>query len=195
MEPTNMPREDGEEVQISKVACDEPQDSELVAAAAESSQNEGVDLPAAPQPQTIIEASEQAWIEGTRGLQQNLMRALHTYQSGWFGWKERGLLAQKRQEMIRDVTEHYVRFLREEARITSDAAFQARRAVLLKQLLELKAAINKELADLAGVSIREIEAIFREHSAEIADEEFRKKYAQFTMDRLMDLLDTANTLK
>lgn len=148
-----------------------------------------------PGPREIGPASEQAWIEGTRGLQLNLIRALREYKSGWSGWMERGLLAQRRQELLRDVTEQYVRFLREEARLTTDAALQARRAVLARQLIEFKAGIYRELADLTGVSIREIERIFREHSAAIEDEELRRKYARFTMDRLADLLDTVQGLK
>jgi|CXWL01.1.fsa_nt_gi hypothetical protein len=189
MESSNNPTDDKPKVHISKVA----QGDDPSAVAPAPSQEMGVrDLSTPQPPQNIIQVSEQAWIEGTQSLQKNLIRALQEYQGGWSRWKEKGLLAQKRQEMIGQVTEQYVRFLREEARITSDAAFEARRAILQKQLFELKANVYKEIADMAGVSLAEIEQIFQSHYAKLTDPMIQQQYAQFIMNRIADLLDTQN---
>jgi DNA-directed RNA polymerase subunit F len=149
-------------------------------------------LPVVRQPQNIIRTSEQAWIEGTQGLQKNLIRGLQEYRSGILGWKERGLLSQKRQQMISEVTEQYIRFLREEARITSDAALQARRAILQKQLHELKGKLYTDIADIAGVTVSEIELVFQTHYAKLTDPEIQKFYAKFVWEKIADLLDTEN---
>lgn len=187
MNDSNKPEKDISKVQMSEAAkkgqpSDQP--SEIVEA-------EITDLQSQPTAHSITQTSEDAWITGTTVLQKNLIRGLQDYQTGLFQLKERALLSKKRQEMINQVTDQYIRFLREEARLASDVALQARGAVLNKQLLELKASMYGEIADLAGVSIREIESIFQEHYAGLTDESIKQKYAQFVFGRVFDLLDTS----
>lgn len=137
----------------------------------------------------LAESAESAWLEGTRLLRRNMIRSLQEYQSGLAGWSERSLLARRRERMLSEVTEQYVRFLREEARLTSDAVLQAREAGLKRQLLELKARLYREVADMAGAAAGDIERIFQSRQAELASPEVRRAYAEFVMSKIMDLLD------
>jgi hypothetical protein len=186
MNDLNKREDDDPKVQMSKAA----QDEEPKTQPPDDVEAEISDLPTPYTPQNIIQTSEEAWITGTKVLQGNLIRGLQNYQTGLFQLKEKALLSQKRQEMIKQVTDQYIRFLREEARIASDAALQAHQAVLTKQLIELKASMYGKIADLAGVSTKEIEQIFQEHYSEITDESIRQKYAQFVLEKVFDLLDT-----
>lgn len=173
---------------ISEVAQGETKSPETT----DETQGNSDNLAVIKQPKNIMQASEQAWIEGTQSLQSNLIRGLQEYQTGLSGWKERGLLAQKRQQMISEVTEQYVRYLREEARISSDAALQARSAILQKQLHELKGQLFVDIADMAGVTVFEIEQVFQANYAKLTDPEIQKMYAQFVFAKIADLLDPQN---
>ncbi len=173
---------------ISEIAQGENKSPE----ATDETQGNPDNLAVIKQPKNIMQASEQAWIEGTQSLQQNLIRGLQEYQTGLSGWKERGLLAQKRQQMISEVTEQYVRYLREEARMSSDAALQARSAILQKQLHELKGQLFVDIADMAGVTVFEIEQVFQANYAKLTDPEIQKMYAQFVFAKIADLLDPQN---
>jgi len=133
----------------------------------------------------ILDASDNAWLEGTRGLQRNLIRQLQEAKSSW---SEGRLIGAKRQQVISEVTDKYVMFLREEARMTSEAALQARKSYLARELLSIQAEIKKELADMTGKSVKEIEAIFREHVSQIQTEELQKAYARYVFNHIFDLM-------
>ncbi len=107
---------------------------EIVRAREDSGYASATDLPARAAP-NILESSDNAWLEGTRGLQRNLIRQL---QEAKASWSEGRLIGKMRQQVIAQVTEQYVEFLREEARLTSQAALQARKSYLERELLIIK---------------------------------------------------------
>jgi len=133
----------------------------------------------------ILDASDNAWLEGTRGLQRNLIRQL---QEAKASWSEGRLIGSMRQQVIKEVTEKYVMFLREEARMTSEVALQARKSYLERELLVIKADITKELVDMTGKSLREIETIFQDNVSQIQTEELRNAYAKYIFDKVFDLM-------
>lgn len=135
--------------------------------------------------QNLLQSSDEAWLEGTRTIQRNLIRQLQESKSSWW---ERRLIGQVRQQVIREVAEKYVMYLREEAKMTSEAALQARRVYLERELLELKLGIKQELADMIGKSIAEIDAIFQSRVAQIQTEALRNAYALYVMTQIYDLL-------
>jgi hypothetical protein len=187
MNDSHNPNDENPKAQMSEAANEEEE------TALESTDQDNADLveiTPSQTPQSIIQSSEDAWITGTKSLQRNLIRGLQEYKTGIFQIKEIALLSKKRQEMIVKVTDQYIRFLREEARLASDAALQAREVVLTKQLVELKSAMYGEIADMTGESIRAIEQIFQQHISEMTDEKIKEKYAQFVFEKIIDLLET-----
>lgn len=133
----------------------------------------------------ILDSSDNAWLEGTRGLQRNLIRQLQEARASF--WEGR-LIGAKRQQVIKEVTEQYVMFLREEARMTSETALQARKTYLERELLNIKSGITKELADMTGKSIRDIEEIFQSHVSQLETEELRNAYARYVLNKIFDLM-------
>jgi len=133
----------------------------------------------------ILEASDNAWLEGTRVLQRNLIRQL---QEARASFREGRLIGQMRQQVIREVTEKYVMFLRQEAKLTSEIALQARKTYLEKELVTIKSRIRKELADITGKSIREINGVFQSHVSQIDSEELRNAYATHIINKIFELM-------
>ena len=135
---------------------------------------------------TLVRNPEMAWMEATSGLQGNLIRALQEYKTSR---RDRQALAPHRQRMIDEVTTQYVDYLREEARLASEAALKARDAVLRQELTKLRAHLFTQLADITGNAVTEIESIFQAHAAKISSPVLQEAYARFIMSKIFDLLD------
>jgi len=129
---------------------------------------------------------EIAWMVATRGLQSNLIRSLQDYRTTW---RDRRAVATERQRLIEEVTAQYVDYLREEAKLASEAALKARDAVLRQELAKLRATLFTQLADITGRAVVEIETIFQEHAAKIKSPVLQEAYARFIMTRIFDLLE------
>jgi hypothetical protein len=129
---------------------------------------------------------EVAWMVATRGLQSNLIRSLQDYRTTW---RDKKAIAAERQRLIEEVTVQYVDYLREEAKLASNAALKARDAVLRQELAKLRANLFTELADISGRAVVEIETIFQEHAARIHSPLLQEAYARFIMTKVFDLLE------
>lgn len=137
------------------------------------------------QPANILQSSDRAWLESTQALQRNLIRQL---QEARTSWREGRLIGAIRQQAIKEVTDAYVMFLREEAKMTSEMALEARRSYLERELLQLNSEINKQLADMVGKSIGEIEAIFQSNVARLKSRELQDAYAQYVFTKIFDMM-------
>jgi cob(I)alamin adenosyltransferase len=138
---------------------------------------------------TVVHHQDIAWIEATQGLQSNLLRSLRDYKARR---KERNLLATQREHMVTEVTEHYIKYLREEARLSSEAALSARDSILKQELAKLRQKLFTELADLIGVTVREIEQIAQSHLKDIETPAIKQAYAKFVMDKILVLLEQSD---
>lgn len=143
-------------------------------------------VPVAMPGQAIIPNPDLAWIEATQGLQANLVRSLREYKLGFSGKRA---LGRERQRMVKEVTEQYVDYLREEARLSSKAALEARDSLLRQELAKLKSKLFVELADITGATVTEIERIAQGHLARITSPEIQQAYAQFIMGKIFNLLE------
>ena len=139
-----------------------------------------------PQRPVALRNPEIAWMVATRGLQSNLIRSLQDYRTTW---RDRRAVATERQRLIEEVTAQYVDYLREEAKLASEAALKARDAVLRQELAKLRATLFTQLADITGRAVVEIETIFQEHAAKIKSAVLQEAYARFIMTRIFDLLE------
>ncbi len=163
----------GNELQITP--ADEQDDSESTA------------LTTTPNPAySVVHQQDVAWLEATQGMQSNLLRSLRDYKSRR---KERNLMAVQREHMITEVTEQYVKYLREEARLSSEAALSARDSMLKQELAKLRQKLFTELADLIGVGIKDIEQIAKNHLKDIESPAIRQAYAKFVMDKILMMLE------
>jgi hypothetical protein len=142
-----------------------------------------------PNPTTVIHQQDIAWIEATQGLQRNLIRSLQDYKATR---ADRRALAVQRERMITQVTENYVVYLREEARLSSEVALKARDSILKTELAKLRAKLFAELADITGVAVVEIERIAQGYSGKINSPAIQQAYAKFVMDKILDLLEQSN---
>jgi uncharacterized membrane-anchored protein YjiN (DUF445 family) len=139
---------------------------------------------------TVIHQQDIAWIEATQGLQRNLIRSLQDYKATR---ADRRALAVQRQHMITEVTENYVQYLREEARLSSEVALKARDSILKQELAKLRAKLFAELADITGVAVVEIERIAQGYSSKINSPAIQQAYAKFVMDKILALLEQSNS--
>lgn len=139
-----------------------------------------------PGQSAIIPTPDLAWIEATQGLQTNLVRSLREYKLGFAGKRA---LQRERERMIKEVTEQYVDYLREEARLASKAALEARDSLLRQELAKLKSTLFVELADITGATVIEIERIAQGHLARINSPDIQRAYAQFVMSKIFNLLE------
>src|SRR5258706_10684921 len=85
---------------------------------------------------TVVQNHDLAWIEATQGLQRGLIRSLQDYKLSWAG---RRMVSAQRERMLAEVTEHYVTYLKEEARMASQAALHARDSMLRQELAKMRA--------------------------------------------------------
>jgi len=136
--------------------------------------------------QAIVRDSDMAWIEATQGLQRDLIRSLQEYK---MTWRQKRSLASQKERMIREVADQYVTYLREEAKLASDAALKARGAILRQELARLRSQLYTELADLTGATVAEIERIAQEHTSEMTSPAIQKAYAKFIFAKILDLLE------
>jgi uncharacterized membrane-anchored protein YjiN (DUF445 family) len=136
--------------------------------------------------QVVIQNPDLAWIEATQGLQRNLIRSLQDYKASR---TDRKALAIQRERMITEVTEQYVNYLREEAKLASKIALEARDSILRQELIKLKAKLGTEIAEVTGVAVTEIERIGANYTAKINSPTIQRAYAQFVMGRIFDLLE------
>lgn len=127
-----------------------------------------------------------AWMEATRGLQNNLIRSLQQYKTGW---RDRRIVAEHRQRMVDEVMKQYVDYLREEASLAAQAALQARDAVLRQELAKLRANLFTQLADITGKAVNDIESIFQDHAASLTSPFLQEAYAKFVMNKVLELLE------
>lgn len=133
-----------------------------------------------------ISTADVAWMEATRGLQNNLIRSLQNYKTGW---RDRKIIAEHRQRMVDEVMTQYVDYLREEAKLASQAALQARDAVLRQELAKLRASLFTQLADISGKAVNDIEKIFQSHAATLTSPFLQEAYAKFVMNKVLELLE------
>lgn len=148
------------------------------------------ELSSVPNPSyAVVHQQDVAWLEATQGLQSNLLRSLRDYKSRR---KERNLMATQRERMITEVTDHYIKYLREEAKLSSDAALSARDSILRQELAKLRQKLFTELADLVGVTVKDIEQIAKSHMKDIESPAIRQAYAKFVMDKILTLLEQSN---
>ncbi|MEZ4864842.1 MAG: hypothetical protein R3C14_26250 [Caldilineaceae bacterium] len=133
-----------------------------------------------------VSNADVAWMEATRGLQNNLVRSLQNYKTGW---RDRKIVAEHRQRMVDEVMTQYVDYLREEAKLASQAALQARDAVLRQELGKLRAQLFTQLADITGKAVNDIEQIFQGHAATLTSPFLQEAYAKFVMSRVLELLE------
>ncbi|MEZ4733952.1 MAG: hypothetical protein R3E79_43220 [Caldilineaceae bacterium] len=133
-----------------------------------------------------VSNADVAWMEATRGLQNNLIRSLQNYKTGW---RDRKIIAEHRQRMVDEVMTQYVDYLREEAKLASQAALQARDAVLRQELAKLRAGLFTQLADISGKAVNDIEEIFQGHAATLTSPFLQEAYAKFVMNKVLELLE------
>lgn len=136
--------------------------------------------------QTIIHNPDIAWIEATQGLQRNLIRSLQDHKATR---ADKKALAAQRERMITEVTEQYVVYLREEAKLATKAALQARDSMLRQELAKLKATLFIELAEITGTTVVEIERVAQIYSAQMTSPMIQQAYARFIMSKIFDLLE------
>ena len=148
--------------------------------------------PASISHRTIMRTPEVAWIEATRGLQGNLIHSLRDYKTTW---RDKSAIAAHRQRMIDQVTGQYVDYLREEAKLASDAALKARDAILRQELTKLRAQLFTQLAEITGKAVLDIEAIFQDYAARISSPMLQEAYARFIMNKVLDLLEQSPQAK
>lgn len=142
--------------------------------------------PASLTRKAIMRTPEVAWMEATRGLQGSLIRSLRDYKTTW---RDKSAIASHRQRMIDQVTSQYVDYLREEAKLASDAALKARDAILRQELTKLRAQLFTQLADITGKAVLDIETIFQDYAARISSPMLQEAYARFIMNKVLDLLE------
>jgi hypothetical protein len=136
--------------------------------------------------QVVTRNPDLVWLEATQGLQNDLLRTLRTYK---MGRSDRQAVALHRKRMIADVSEQYVNYLREEAKLASNMALAARDSLLRQELTRLKARLFVELADLTGRAVGEIERIAQSHHTKLTSPAIQQAYATFIMSKIFDLLD------
>lgn len=128
---------------------------------------------------------EQAWLDATQILQRNIISSLRSPE---LSWSERRTATRIRREAMQRVSTQYIEFLEKEAALSSEAALDARRTMLQRHLKEIKANILTEMADVLGLSIRQLEDVFAEHAAKIQTPAFQQLYAQFVTQKLEQLM-------
>lgn len=146
----------------------------------------GAIVPADISNQAVVQNPDIVWIEATQGLQRNLIRSLQDYKATR---SDKRALAVQRERMITEVTDQYVSYLREEARLSSKAALEARDSILRQELARLKSKLFTELADITGASVGEIERIAQSHSSRMTSPAIQQAYAKFVMSKILDLLE------
>lgn len=130
-----------------------------------------------------------AWIEATRGLQSNLLRSLQNYKQTR---GERGVLADQRKRMLGEVTEQYINYLRDEAKLASKAALEARDSMLRQELAKLRSELFTELAGIVGSAVVEIEQIHNTYASKLSNPAFKEAYEKFVMGRILTLLEQSS---
>lgn len=138
----------------------------------------------------VVHQQDIAWIEATQGLQRNLIRSLQDYKATR---ADRRAMAVQRERMISEVTENYVKYLREEARLSSEVALKARDSILKQELAKLRATLFTELAEITGVAVVDIERIAQSFSGKIMSPAIQQVYAKFVMDKILELLEQAKS--
>jgi hypothetical protein len=164
---------------------DELNPNDGAAQEAEQAEN-AVALAAVHSRAVTISNADVAWMEATRGLQNNLIRSLQNYKTGW---RDRRIVAEHRQRMVDEVMTQYVDYLREEAKLASQAALQARDAVLRQELAKLRAGLFTQLADITGKAVNDIEQIFQGHAATLTSPFLQEAYAKFVINKVLELLE------
>jgi len=139
----------------------------------------------------VVYNSDIAWIEATQGLQKDLLRSLRDYK---VTRSEKRALANQRERLISEVTEQYVRYLSEEAKLASEAAIKARDSILKQELAKLRAKLFTEIAEIAGVAVVEIERIAKNYTDQLTSPTLQQIYAKFIMTKIIELLE-GNTQK
>ncbi|RMG20943.1 MAG: hypothetical protein D6732_27815 [Methanobacteriota archaeon] len=137
----------------------------------------------------VVQDPDMAWIQATQSLQRNLIRSLQEYK---LTWRQKRSLAAQRERMIQEVADQYVSYLREEAKLASDAALKAREAILRQELAKLRSQLYTELAELTGSTVTEIEKIAQEHISEMTSPIIQEAYAKFIMTKIFDLLEQSS---
>jgi hypothetical protein len=145
--------------------------------------------PASTPAYTVIQHHDLAWIEATQGLQRNLIRSLQDYKMNWM---DRRAIAAHRERMVTEVTEHYVNYLKEEARLSSQAALQARDSMLRQELARLRATLFVELADITGTAVVEIERLAQGFTNRLSSPAIIQAYARFVMSKILALLEQSD---
>ena len=102
-------------------------------------------------------------------------------------------MAVQRERMISEVTENYVKYLREEARLSSEVALKARDSILKQELAKLRAKLFTELAEITGVAVVDIERIAQSFSGKMMSPAIQQVYAKFVMDKILELLEQSKT--
>ena len=143
-------------------------------------------VPVSAARQVVVHEPEMAWLEATESLQRNLVYSLQEYKTTW---RQKRLLAKQRERMINEVAEQYVSYLREEAKLASDAALKARDAVLRQELAKFRSRLYTELADLTGATVRDIERIAQSYTAELTSLAIQQACAKFIMTKIFELLE------
>lgn len=138
----------------------------------------------------VIQHQDLAWIEATQGLQRNLIRALQDYK---MTWTERRAVIAHRERVIAEVTEHYVNYLREEAKMATQAAIQARDSILRQELARLRAKLFVELADVTGSAVVEIERLAQSFTSQLVSPAIINAYARFVMKKILALLEQSES--
>jgi len=137
----------------------------------------------------VIQHQDIAWIEATQGLQRNVIRSLQEYKVSWAGRRALGV---QRERVISEVTEHYVNYLKEEARMSSQAALQARDSLLRQELARLRAKLFVELAEVTGTAVVEIERLAQGFSAKLNTPVIQQAYAKFVISKIFALLEQSD---
>ncbi|MEP7284281.1 MAG: hypothetical protein ABI947_00775 [Chloroflexota bacterium] len=134
----------------------------------------------------IVQNQDLAWVEATQGLQRGLIRSLQDYKTTWTG---RRMISTQRERMLAEVTEHYVNYLKEEARMASQAALQARDSLLRQELAKLRAKLFVELADITGSAVVEIERLAQGFTNKLSSPMIQQAYARFVISKILALLE------
>lgn len=179
--------DDNPRFDIGKLAQGEQRESE---AALEPTDPRSIMSPTANPAYAVIQHQDLAWIEATQGLQRNLVRALQDYK---MTWTERRAVTAHRERVIAEVTEHYVNYLREEAKMATQAAIQARDSILRQELARLRAKLFVELADITGSAVVEIERLAQTFTGQLTSPAIINAYARFVMKKILALLEQSDT--
>jgi hypothetical protein len=129
---------------------------------------------------------ERVWLDATQTMQNTFLANIRSTRTSF---AERRATNEQRAMIMRELGQQYLRYVESEAKLSSDAALKARRAVLEHELLRMRSQLYTEMAQITGKTLVQIEKIFLNNLSQMTLPAFRDAYTNLIMQKILEITE------